>query len=122
VRADALIPTIEPSSYFEEKPFEFVTFDAYLLHLSDVLKHKDMDGVTEISARLHQNGELEVNLDGAKKKVGLRLMPLPGAGGVERVTVNGKPLARRDSLTLVPSSEAGWTRGSDGILRAVIEQ
>ena len=81
----------------------------------------DMDGETALTLSQH-NGTLDVSLRGAKKTVGLRLMPLLGAGGVENVTVNGKPLARKDNVTLDASSEVGWTRGADGILRAVIVQ
>jgi alpha-D-xyloside xylohydrolase len=119
VRAGALIPTVEPPDYFEEKAFDFVTFDAYVLGNGDFRLH-DTDGETTVHVAL-ESGVMKIAVEGAKKKIALRLMPLPGAGGVDNVHVNGKPLARNDNVTLDASSKTGWTRGPDGILRAVIQ-
>lgn len=120
VRADSLLPTIEPPDYLEEKPFEFVTFDAYLLKAAS-FRLRDSDGETLVEAA-RNGGALTVTLSGAKAKVGLRLLPLPGAAAVSEVWVNGKRLPRSDKVALKAVSKAGWTRGADGILSLVAER
>ncbi len=47
VRANALIPTIEPPQFTTEAPFEEITFDAYLLE-QGAFELRDTDGMTRI--------------------------------------------------------------------------
>jgi len=103
VRADSLIPTTTPASHTSEAPFDPVVFDAYLLDQA-AFDLRDTDGSTKISAAL-SGGTLAVEVEGAKKQIGLRLLPLPGTGAVRRVTVNGQPLER-----------SAWSRGADGVV------
>jgi alpha-D-xyloside xylohydrolase len=118
VRADALMPTIEPPDHLTEDPFEMVTFDAYLLE-EGTFELRDTDGVTRITASF-EGARLEITLEGAKQKTGLRLIPLSSAPGVEAVSVNGSELEEVESLELSRDSGAAWTRDSDGTVRAVV--
>lgn len=118
VRADALMPTIEPPDHLTEDPFEMVTFDAYLLE-EGTFELRDTDGVTRITASF-EGARLEITLEGAKQKTGLRLIPLSSAPWVEAVSVNGSELEEVESLELSRDSGAAWTRDSDGTVRAVV--
>jgi len=109
VRADALIPTVEPSEHTAEGPFDPVTFDAYLLE-GGAFELRDADGTTLISAALNVP-RLDVRVEGAKERVRLRVLPLPGAPSPEAVSLNGTELARVDDDT---DTDAGWTREEDG--------
>jgi alpha-D-xyloside xylohydrolase len=120
VKADSLIPTMELVSYVADKPFEFVTFDAYLMD-GAMFDLRDTDGSTRVEAKL-QDGTLAARLEGAKKKLGLRVLPLSGASAVTSVTVNGKRLDETASLELAAPSRAGWMRAADGTIIAIIEQ
>ncbi len=117
VKADALIPTTEPVSSTADEPFAFVTFDAYLLDKA-VFDLRDTDGSTCVTAALH-GGTLTIEVEGAKAKLGLRLLPLPGANSVERVIVNGHTLDKITALELSDTASAGWSRGADGVVVVV---
>jgi alpha-D-xyloside xylohydrolase len=91
VRANALIPTIEPSSTITDVPFDQVTFDAYLLAKGSFTL-RDSDGDTSITAEYVGN-QLHIQVEGAKRKLVLRLIPLSGAPKVEHVYVNGREVA-----------------------------
>jgi alpha-D-xyloside xylohydrolase len=76
VRANALIPTIEPATQIPDGPFENVVFDAYLLPGGrGSFTLRDTDGATTVTATL-DNGKLAVAVEGAKKTVSVRLVPL----------------------------------------------
>lgn len=107
VRANALIPTTAPVSHISEAPFDSVVFDAYLLERA-AFTLRDTDGATSVSAAL-AGGTLALTAAGARRTLGLRLLPLPGAGAVSRVTVNGQALDR-----------AAWSRGADGSLTVAV--
>jgi alpha-D-xyloside xylohydrolase len=118
VRADALVPTIEPLAHLTEDPFEMVTFDAYLLE-EGTFELRDTDGVTRVTASF-EGTRLEITLEGPKQKIGLRLIPLSGVPRVEAVSVNGSELQEVESLELRRDSRAGWTRDLDGTVRTVV--
>jgi alpha-D-xyloside xylohydrolase len=94
VRANALIPTMEPQQFTTDAPFEEITFDAYLLE-QGAFELRDTDGVTTISATLVGN-QLRIETDGAKSSLRLRLLPLTGKR-IETVSVNGRKLAKNES-------------------------
>lgn len=120
VRANSLVPTIEPPTYLTEAPFEMVTFDAYLLDGGrGSFDLRDTDGVTHVSAAL-DGSRLDVHVDGVKEQIGLRLLPLGDAPQVKSVHVNGEPLNKVDALEIMPDADAGWARDRDGTLWALI--
>ncbi len=92
VRANALIPTIEPSQFTPDAPFEDITFDAYLLEGGTFELH-DTDGTTRISAKL-TGRQLHVEVKGAKQSLALRLLPLTNQQ-IETIYVNGREIAER---------------------------
>jgi hypothetical protein len=100
---DSLIPTIAPLAFVDDAPFDAVTFDAYLV-TSAMFDLRDWDGTTAVQANI--NGTtLAIVVDGAKHRLDIRLIPLPGNQVIERVTLNGRPLDR-----------SAWNRHSDGSL------
>jgi alpha-D-xyloside xylohydrolase len=113
VRADALIPTMQPVEHLDEAPWDLVTFDAYLLDRGHVTL-RDVDGRTDVTVAF-RGSTLDVNVAGAKQRVGLRLMPVV-AREVERVLVNGVALERHELLTLEPTARAGWAMAADDTL------
>jgi len=118
VRGDALIPTIEPPDHLTDDPFDPVTFDGYLFDRGS-FELRDSDGVTRISAA-RQGVKLNVQVEGAKRRLGLRLVPLAGVPAVDEVRVNGAMLNREDGLGIGPGAGAGWTRDSDGTVRVYV--
>jgi alpha-D-xyloside xylohydrolase len=118
VRANALMPTIEPQDYLTEDPFEMVTFDCYLLD-GGTFELRDTDGVTRIEASF-EGARLEIALEGAKHKVGLHLIPLPDAPRVETVRANGLELEAMGYPEL--DRRTGWTSDPDGGLRILVNQ
>ena len=117
VRADAVVPTIEPRDYLTEDPFEMVTFDCYLLE-DGAFELRDTDGITRVKASF-EGTQLEITLEGAKQKSGLRLIPLSGAPRVETVRANGSDLEAVESLDLDLRSGVGWTFDPDGAVRVL---
>jgi alpha-D-xyloside xylohydrolase len=118
VRANTLIPTIEPQDHLTDEPFDFVIFDAYLLE-GGAFELRDSDGTTRISASI-RGDRLEVAAEGVKRSVGLHLDPLPSVAQLETVTANGETLELREVSDLTPNSAGGWSRDEDGTIRAVI--
>ncbi len=118
VRANALIPTIEPPPYLTDDPFELVTFDGYLLD-GGSFELRDTDGITTFSASF-VGSQVNVQVEGAKRRLGLRLLPLAGRPAVHAVRVNGRALSRVGALDIDLSSEPGWTRDDNGTVRMVI--
>jgi len=115
VRANALIPTLpEAPQFMTDAPFEQVTFDGYLFD-SGSFELYDSDGTTRLSAS-RDGARLSIQLEGAKSRVGLRLVPLAGVPTMESVTVNGKTINRVDKL----ESGAGWTVSTDGTVDVVV--
>jgi alpha-D-xyloside xylohydrolase len=96
VRANALIPTIEPSSTITDAPFDQVTFDAYLLEKGSFTL-RDSDGNTNITAE-YTGTKLHIQVEGAKQKLALRLLPLAGTPQVEHVYINGKEVFKQEVL------------------------
>jgi alpha-D-xyloside xylohydrolase len=86
VRADALIPTTEPTSFTSDEPFNTITVDAYLFERGSFALY-DTDGLTHITADL-RDSRLDVTLEGVKHQLVLRLLPLPGRPSVTTVSVN----------------------------------
>jgi alpha-D-xyloside xylohydrolase len=107
VRADALIPTIVPPDALGDGPFDAITFDAYLME-SGRFTLRDTDGATEVTAVRTGTG-LDITVSGMQKALSLRVLPLPGVAGIERVTLNGNNLARSD-----------WTRDQDGVVHIML--
>lgn len=114
VRANALIPTIEPVSYVSEEPFMNVTIDAYLLE-QGMFTLQDTDGATSISAELVEN-QLRVTLDGAKRSLTLRVLPLAGRAPVTAVQINGGQFCREVSQSEKPDILNTWTHMQDGTI------
>jgi alpha-D-xyloside xylohydrolase len=108
VRANALIPTVEPRPFTLDTAFTDVTFDAYLLDVGSFALY-DSDGMTQISASRTGN-ELHLRLSGAKSHPAFRLLLLKEVAPVEVVYVN-------DNL-VQQESEVGWCwdRLEDGSL------
>jgi alpha-D-xyloside xylohydrolase len=117
VRANALIPTIEPPQRLTDEPFGLVTFDAYLLDEGS-FHLRDTDGVTHVTAT-RQGAQLDIRVDGVKKELALRLIPLAGAPPVESVRVNGKAL-QRSEVAIAPGASAGWNRIDSGVVEVMI--
>lgn len=107
VRADALIPTIEPPDRLSEEPFANVTFDAYLLN-SGCCELHDTDGTTTLTAA-YDGSTLVLQLSGAKSAVRLRLMPLPDQPIITTVQVNGQTL-----------TTDAWAEAADGTVHITI--
>ena len=120
VRANTLIPTVEPADYIADGPFDAVTFDAYLLE-GGSFTLRDDDGATVIAAAL-EGGLLDIQVQGAKRQLGLHLLPLPGVGAINAVRVNGQALDNVRALETGARAAPGWTRDPDGTVRAVIRQ
>jgi hypothetical protein len=110
----------EPLDYLTEEPFEEVIFDAYLMDEGN-FELRDTDGSTLVSASF-DGSRLGVTVGGAKRTIGLRLMPLPGAPNMEAVSANGVELGYVEGLEIVPDAEAGWARDPDGTVRTVIHR
>jgi alpha-D-xyloside xylohydrolase len=106
VRANALIPTIEPPQFTTEAPFEEITFDAYLLDRG-AFELRDTDGITRVSATL-VGSQLRIEAEGAKKALALRLFPLAG-GEIEAVYVNGREIEKKEIL-----GNDGWIKEENG--------
>lgn len=110
VRGDSLIPTTEPAEHIVDGPFPSVMFDAYLLpggHAS--FKLYDTDGATEVQATL-DGGRLDVQVSGARNRLGLRLFRLAGTPEITEVRANGRALPR----VARPEQGADWTVEADG--------
>lgn len=118
VRTNALIPTIEPPDHLSDDPFGLVTFEGYLLDKGS-FELRDTDGITQTSASF-EGSRLNVHLEGAKRELGLRLIPLPGAPWVETVYVNGLALNKVDTLEITPNADVGWARDQDGTVQLMI--
>jgi alpha-D-xyloside xylohydrolase len=115
IRANALIPTIEPTEHVTDAPFDLVTFDAYLLSGIGSFVLQDTDGVTELSAA-YEGEQLRFRLSGAKKKLGIRVIPLADTPIVSHIRVNGISLSRLENLKIGLHAPSGWTRAVDGTL------
>lgn len=122
VRANALIPTIEPAEYVTEDPFEMVIFDAYLLNNSGSFALRDTDGVTELFGA-YEGTVLRFQVSGAKKRLGIRVIPLAGTPMVKQIQINGVPLSHVEKLTLGQHIASGWARAVDGtVIVALAEE
>ena len=111
-RANALLPTVEPSQHLTDDPFDIVTFAAYLFETGQFDLH-DTDGSTQVTAA-REGGRLDVQAQGVKKALGLRLMALAGVPPVEAVWVNGREIERREAVEIGPEADQGWARQADG--------
>jgi alpha-D-xyloside xylohydrolase len=105
VRANALIPTVEPVEHLAHGPFEKVTFDAYLLDRGS-FELNDDDGLTRLTA-FRRGGQLDIQFSGVKQKLALRLIHLTGPQEIESVSVNGEGLEK---------TADAWSRLDDGAL------
>ena len=111
VRANTLIPTIEPPEHFTDEPFAEVTFDAYLLDQGSV-EMFDTDGITQVAA--YRDGiHLDITWSSPKPQVTLRFLPLADLSAVDSVHANGQELPRMSSET-----SPGWSRAEDGSVLA----
>jgi alpha-D-xyloside xylohydrolase len=108
VRANALIPTIEPATNVKEAPFEQITVDAYLLEQGSVTL-RDTDGTTYITAEL-TGTQLSIKIEGAKQELTFRLLPLSGTHIIEHVYVNGSELSRQGTSEQLEAQPNTWSR------------
>jgi alpha-D-xyloside xylohydrolase len=111
VRANALIPTIEPPQHLTEDPFEQVTFEGYVLDAGQTVMD-DIDGMTRVSVTL-DGSRAEITVLSPKAQVSVHLLPLGGAP-IESVIVNGQPYVRRDDSPAWTAGLKGWQREADG--------
>jgi len=118
VRADALIPTVEPADSIEEAPFGLVTFDAYLYDRGS-FELRDYDGATTVSA-WKEGPRLSVTMEGARKTIGFRLPALPGAQPADAVVFNGSGLKYRKGMRLAAGQIPGWTLDKNGTIMALL--
>jgi hypothetical protein len=79
----------------------------------------DTDGTTRITAA-REGSRLNVEVDGVKRSLGSRPLPLDGVPPVEAVQVNGVAFDRVDGLEIDADAATGWTYDPKGILRATI--
>jgi alpha-D-xyloside xylohydrolase len=115
IRANALIPTIEPPEHVTDASFALVIFDAYLLSGSGSFVLRDTDGVTELSAA-YEGSHLRFQLSGVKKKLGIRVIPLADTPVVNHIQVNDVSLSHLENLKIGLHAPSGWTRAVDGTL------
>ncbi len=120
VRADALLPTIDPPASLSEEPFDRVSFDAYLLESGRFTLH-DTDGDTTVAAAF-DGGRLVITVDGAKARLTVNVLPLAGQPAVDAVLVNGQVWERVDGLAVGEGSVGGWARREDGTISVSIPQ
>jgi alpha-D-xyloside xylohydrolase len=115
VRDGSLIPTAQPGEYMDEDPFEFVIFNAYV---SDAGQFTllDTDGQTTLSMT-RKDDEIHVTLNGAKKKVGIKVLPLEDTQPVSKVVINDRVLDQQNQLELAFHSPAGWSLSNLGEVR-----
>jgi alpha-D-xyloside xylohydrolase len=114
VRANALLPTTEPTSFTLDQPFATITIDAYVLERG-ACTLRDTDGATTIEAAFVGN-RLEITLEGVKRQLDLRLLPLEGAPPLAEVSVNGVLLAEDRETQSVNT----WKRLEDGAVYVTI--
>ena len=120
VRENALIPTVEPADHLSEDPFELVTFDAYLFDRGH-FELRDTDGTTRVSAAI-EGSVLTVEVEGAKREMGMRLVPLPGVKQINTMRVNGVAVEHLERVQIRPGAAPGWTRGSDEGVRVMVQR
>jgi alpha-D-xyloside xylohydrolase len=118
VRANTLLPTMEPVELLTEAAWDLVVFDCYLVDEGRTTL-RDVDGVTDVSALL-EGARLSVELSGAKQRIGLRVHPLVQPA-IESVRLNGQALQRHEGVTLHPGSVSGWTVEPDGTLIMMVD-
>jgi alpha-D-xyloside xylohydrolase len=115
VRANSLIPTTEPVEHIAEGPFPSVTFDAYLLpggHAAFTLY--DTDGATAVQASL-DGSRLDVQVSGARKRLGLRLFRLAGTPEITEVWVKGQAQSGAQlQQGAQPQQREDWSVQADG--------
>jgi alpha-D-xyloside xylohydrolase len=119
IRANALIPTIEPPEYIREGPFDLVTVDGYL-QSTGTLELRDTDGTTSVAATL-SGSRLAIDWSGPKKRLRFRLVPTHAARQLREVIVNGRPLSRLSHGVVGHDSEPGWTASADGGAMVVMD-
>ena len=117
VRAGTLLPTIEPPDHIDDGPFKWVVFEGYLLDQGEFTLH-DTDGKTRLGAALIGT-TLEIEVEGAKPRLGLRLLPLTDRR-VEQVTVNGTSLPKQITPAFEPDAPTGWATDPAGALLVVV--
>jgi alpha-D-xyloside xylohydrolase len=106
VRANALIPTVEPAEYLTDDPFDLVTFEGYLLDQGSFALD-DVDGLTQLSAAL-EGTQLRVEWASPKPRAVLHVIPLAGQPAIQTVQVNGQA--------------SKWSRSADGGLMVTLEK
>jgi alpha-D-xyloside xylohydrolase len=119
VRANALIPTTEPTSFITETPFEQITFDAYLLEQGQ-FDLRDSDGTTHVSAAF-SDSQLRISSEGAKRQLALRLFPCIDTTQIEAVFVNGQEIVYRQEAgdrqqQRMQNTQKVWGRAQDGTI------
>lgn len=118
VRGNSLIPTVEPLEHLTDDPFQFITLEAYLLDQGGFIV-RDCDGDVRLAASFNGT-ELLIQREGIDKKLGFRLLPLPGNPVVERVLVNGVELRPIEKAELIPSGKPGWERLTEGTIQLLL--
>jgi alpha-D-xyloside xylohydrolase len=120
VKGDSLIPTVTPVEHLSEEPFEFIIFKAYVLKSAE-FRLLDVDGETQLS--VVRNGEtIEIELSGAKARVGIHLIALNGTTPVRQVLINGQPLEQQEQINLDPQSLTGWAISDKGTLQVMVNR
>jgi len=112
VRANALVPTIEPPNSIHEGPFDPVTVDGYL-RSTGTLELRDTDGITSVAATL-TDSRLVIDWTGPKDILGFRLITTRGARPLQEVSVNGRSLSQLTRAVVARENEPGWTPSDDG--------
>jgi alpha-D-xyloside xylohydrolase len=120
IKGDSLIPTVTPVEHLSEEPFEFIIFKAYVLNSAE-FHLLDMDGETQIS--VVRNGEtIDIELSGAKARVGINLIALNGTTPVRQVLINGQPHEQLEQIYLDPKSLTGWSISDEGTLQVMVNR
>jgi alpha-glucosidase (family GH31 glycosyl hydrolase) len=120
VKGDSLIPTVTPVEHLSEEPFEFIIFKAYVLNSAE-FRLLDMDGETQLSV-VRKGETIEIELSGAKARVGINLIALNGTTPVRQVLINGQPLEQQEQINLDPQSLTGWAISDKGTLQVMVNR
>jgi hypothetical protein len=115
VRANTLIPTIEPASYLTDEPFDEVTFDSYVLETGEFAL-KDLDGTSRVAVAL-KGTRADVEFQSPKSRLNVHLFPLAGLPPIETVHVNGKRCQQVHHEREWTDNANVWLRAADGSIK-----
>ena len=114
VRANALIPTIEPPQYLTDDPFERITFEGYVLASGESIL-EDTDGTSRVSATAN-GSHVAIEYLSPKSRLSVRLLPLRVLR-TETISVNGTTCQQVQQKPEWTENTRAWMREEDGSIR-----